>query len=79
MKLLILLILYSKNILTESTNDFTYVDETRINQRKNWIHAMECFWVLAIVADLVIQCLPTYKTPPAILEKYGNELALNYP
>ncbi|KAG0053161.1 calcium channel protein [Gryganskiella cystojenkinii] len=53
------------NILTDSINNFTYNGNSIFSRRKAWVESLEFVWVLAIVADLVFQCLPRHNSPPA--------------
>ncbi|KAI8359294.1 Ion transport protein-domain-containing protein [Mortierella sp. GBAus27b] len=58
---------------SEETNQETIADSEEIvpnpmtsqdsTWRKEQLRKMEFFWVLAIIADLVFQCLPEYKSP----------------
>ncbi|KAG0249803.1 calcium channel protein [Mortierella polycephala] len=59
----------SKNaILNESINNFTYA-AAMFSRRKKWIEVLESIWVLAIVVDLVFQCLRGHNTPSSRLEQ----------
>jgi len=42
------------------------------SRRKAWVESLEFVWVLAIVADLVFQCLPRYNSLPSRLELVGK-------
>ncbi|GJJ69887.1 voltage-dependent calcium channel [Entomortierella parvispora] len=56
------------NILNDSVNNFTFTGNNMFSRRKAWVESLEFVWVLAIVADLVFQCLPRYNSPPSKLE-----------
>ncbi|KAG0025903.1 calcium channel protein [Podila clonocystis] len=56
-------------ILRDSVNNFTYGVNTILTNRMKWIDSLECVWVLAVVADLVFQCLPQYNSPVEFLVK----------
>ncbi|KAG0020009.1 calcium channel protein [Podila clonocystis] len=56
-------------ILRDSVNNFTYGVNTILTNRMKWIYSLECVWVLAVVADLVFQCLPQYNSPVEFLVK----------
>ncbi|KAF9390345.1 calcium channel protein [Podila verticillata] len=56
-------------ILRDSVNNFTYGVNTILTNRANWVNSLECIWVLAVVADLVFQCLPQYNSPVEFLAK----------
>ncbi|KAF9313622.1 calcium channel protein [Podila horticola] len=56
-------------ILRDSVNNFTYGVNTILTNRLKWIDSLECIWVLAVVADLVFQCLPQYNSPVEFLVK----------
>lgn len=58
-------------ILRDSVNNFTYGVNTILTNRLKWIDSLECIWVLAVVADLVFQCLPQYNSPVEFLVKLG--------
>ncbi|KAF9088892.1 calcium channel protein [Mortierella sp. AD031] len=67
----------SKNqILNDSIKNFTYTESAEVNRRKKWVEHLECVWVLAVIVDLVFQCLPRYDTPPERLQQFAQiELA----
>ncbi|KAF9125802.1 calcium channel protein [Mortierella sp. 14UC] len=55
----------SKNqILDDSIKNYTYTESAQMSRKKKWVEALECVWVIAIIVDLVFQCLPRYDTPP---------------
>ncbi|KAF9928693.1 calcium channel protein [Linnemannia zychae] len=54
----------NNQILDDSIKNFTYTESAQISRRKKWVETLECVWVIAIIADLVFQCLPRYDTPP---------------
>ncbi|KAF9296993.1 calcium channel protein [Mortierella antarctica] len=56
-------------ILRDSVNNFTYGVNTVLTNRMQWIDSLECIWVLAVVVDLVFQCLPQYNSPVEFLVK----------
>ncbi|KAF9983242.1 calcium channel protein [Modicella reniformis] len=54
------------DILSQSVNNFTYADgatHRRKKEKKGLIKSLEFFWVLTVIADLIFQCLPQYKSP----------------
>ncbi|KAF9913297.1 calcium channel protein [Linnemannia zychae] len=54
----------SKNqILDDSIKNYTYTESAQMSRRKKWVETLECVWVVAVIVDLVFQCLPRYNTP----------------
>ncbi|KAF9586210.1 calcium channel protein [Lunasporangiospora selenospora] len=62
----------NKNILNESVSHYTYAEDNKFQKQKLWIERLEFFWVVAVVVDLVFQCLPQYTTPPERLAQLGQ-------
>ncbi|KAG0281785.1 calcium channel protein [Linnemannia exigua] len=63
----------SKNqILDDSKKNFTYTESAQMSRRKKWVETLECVWVIAVIVDLVFQCLPRYDTTPENLLKLSR-------
>ncbi|KAG0368488.1 calcium channel protein, partial [Mortierella sp. AD032] len=63
----------SKNqILDESKKNYTYIESAQMSDRKKWVEKLECVWVIAVIVDLVFQCLPRYDTTPEDLLKLSR-------
>ncbi|KAG0223145.1 calcium channel protein [Mortierella sp. GBA43] len=60
------------DILAQSVNNFTYADDTVDRLKRDRIERLELFWVAVVIADLVFQCLPQYKSPPSQLLIYNR-------
>ncbi|KAG0370046.1 calcium channel protein, partial [Gamsiella multidivaricata] len=57
----------------DSINNFSYRTQTDSEiLRMKWLEGLECLWVLAVVVDLVFQCLPQYRTPPSTIQIYDR-------
>ncbi|KAF9362788.1 calcium channel protein [Mortierella sp. NVP85] len=62
----------NNDILMQSVANFTYADDT-INQRKrDKIDRLEFFWVVIVIADLVIQSMPQYRSSPTQVLLYNR-------
>ncbi|KAG0294302.1 calcium channel protein, partial [Dissophora globulifera] len=57
-------------ILNDSINNFTYTANNMFSRRKQWLDNLELIWVIAVVVDLVFQCMPRYDSPPDKLKQY---------
>ncbi|KAF9197935.1 calcium channel protein, partial [Haplosporangium sp. Z 27] len=69
------------DILTQSVHNFKYRPnnpdnpdnpDSVISRKKTLIERLEMFWVLAVIGDLVVQCLPQYDSPTYKIALYNN-------
>ncbi|KAF9349763.1 calcium channel protein [Mortierella sp. AD094] len=69
------------DLLEASVNNFGYKHNNpdnpddpdgRLSRKKGWIERFEFVWVVAVIADLTIQCLPQYDTPTEKVHIYEN-------
>ncbi|KAF9959783.1 calcium channel protein [Mortierella alpina] len=59
-------------ILRESVHNFTYAATTMFSRRKKWVESLECVWVLAVIVDLVFQCMPRYNSSPERIQQLAQ-------
>ncbi|KAF9942606.1 calcium channel protein [Mortierella alpina] len=59
-------------ILHESVHNFTYAATAMFSRRKQWVQSLECVWVIAVIVDLVFQCMPRYNSPPERLQQLAQ-------
>ncbi|CAO3564105.1 unnamed protein product [Mortierella alpina] len=59
-------------ILRESVHNFTYAATTMFSRRKQLIESLECVWVVAVIVNLVFQCMPRYNSSPERLQQLAR-------
>jgi len=64
--------LNSNDILMQSVANFTYADDTNNQRKRDKIDRLEFFWVVIVIADLVIQSMPQYRSSPTQVLLYSE-------